>query len=113
MHELALSESITELVAEYARREGIGSVSRVLLALGAAAAVEPDALRFCFSITTAGTVAAGAELAIETIPLRARCHACGTEFEPGTLIAPCPACANHARTIIAGREMRVVSLEGT
>ena len=112
MHELSLSESITELVVEYARREGVGRVSRVVLALGAAATVEPELLKFCFPITTANTLAEGAELVIETIPLQARCDACGTEFAPETLISPCPGCGSHARSILAGREMRVVSFEG-
>ena len=77
MHELSLSESITELVVEYARREGVGRVSRVVLALGAAATVELEALKFCFPITTANTLAEGAELVIETIPLQARCRPAG------------------------------------
>jgi Zn finger protein HypA/HybF involved in hydrogenase expression len=35
-----------------------------------AACVEPDALRFCFDLVTADTLARGAELAIETIALQ-------------------------------------------
>jgi hydrogenase nickel incorporation protein HypA/HybF len=113
MHELSLCESITELVVEAAKREGVARISRVVLALGAAASVEVESLRFCFPVTCEGTPAEGAELAIEIIPLQARCQACGAEFAPETLISPCPQCGNHARTIIAGREMRVVSFEGT
>jgi hydrogenase nickel incorporation protein HypA/HybF len=113
VHELSLSESITELVVECARREGVGRVSRVTIAIGVAAAVEVEALRFCFPITSEDTIAEGAELVVERVPLRLRCEACGTEFAPARLIAPCPACGSHARSILAGREMRVVSFEGT
>jgi hydrogenase nickel incorporation protein HypA/HybF len=112
MHELSLSESIADLVVQAARREGIGRVSRVVIALGTAAAVEPEALRFCFPITTANTVAAGAELVIDWIALKASCEACQTEFAPETLISPCPVCGSYARKILAGREMRVVSFDG-
>ena len=69
MHELALCESITDLVVECARREGIARVSRVVIEIGVAAAVDPEALSFCFPITAADTVAAGAELVINMIAL--------------------------------------------
>ncbi len=111
MHDLALSESITVLVVECARQEGITRVSRVVIEIGVAAPVDPDALLFCFPITAADTVAAGAELVINRVALRARCDSCGTEYAPGTLISPCPACGSFGRTILAGREMRVVSFD--
>jgi hydrogenase nickel incorporation protein HypA/HybF len=111
MHELSLCESITELVAEYAQREGVAHVSRVVIALGVAAAVDAEALQFCFPITAADTVAAGAELVINSIALKARCEACRADYAPETLIAPCPACGSHAREILEGRDMRVVSFD--
>jgi len=112
MHELALSESIVAMVVECARRERIDRVSRVVVEIGAAAAVEPQALLFCFPITAAETVAADAELVIERVALQARCVACGAEYAPPTLAACCPACGGFARKILAGREMRVVSFTG-
>ena len=112
MHELSISESITELVAEYARREGVARVTRVVIDIGVAASVDPQALAFCFPITADGTVAAGAELVINRIALKVRCEACQTEYAPPTQIAACPACGSFARTILEGREMRVVTFEG-
>ncbi len=112
MHELALSESIVDLVVNCARQEHIARVSRVVVEIGAAASVEPQALLFCFSITAAETVAAGAELVIERIGLQASCDDCRNQYVPETLISPCPACGSFARRILAGREMRVVSFEG-
>ena len=112
MHELALAESITELVVDCARRERIARVSRVVVEVGVAAAVDPEALLFCFPITTAETVAAGAELVINRIALRVRCDSCRTEYAPEKLVATCPACGSFAREVLAGREMRVVSFDG-
>ena len=112
MHELALSESITDLVVNCARQERIARVSRVVVEIGVAASVEPQALLFCFSITAAETAAAGAELVINRIGLRASCDDCGNQYAPETLFSPCPACGGFARRILAGREMRVVSIAG-
>jgi len=111
MHELVLSESIVDLVAECARQEGVARVTRVTVEIGVAAAVDPTALQFCFSITAAETVAAEAELVIKPIPLIVRCEACGTEHAPATLVTSCPSCGGFARQILAGREMRVVSFD--
>jgi hydrogenase nickel incorporation protein HypA/HybF len=112
MHELALSESIVDLVVSCARQERIAHVSRVMVEIGVAASVEPQALEFCFSITAEDTVAAGAELVINRIGLQASCDDCGNQYAPATLISACPSCGSFARNILAGREMRVVSFEG-
>jgi len=111
MHELALSESIVDLVVECARRERIARVTRVVIEIGVAASVDPQALLFCFPITAAETVASEAELVINRIALRARCDACQTEYAPENLISSCPACGSFARTVLAGREMHVVSFD--
>jgi hydrogenase nickel incorporation protein HypA/HybF len=112
MHELALTESIIDLVVDCAGREHIARVSRVVVEIGVAASVEPQALLFCFPIAAAETVAAGADLVINRVALRARCEACQGEYAPDTLISPCPTCGSFARKVLAGREMRVVSFSG-
>lgn len=112
MHELSLCESIVSLVTDCAVREGLTRVTRVTVDIGAASAVDPDALLFCFPLVTEGTPAASAELSINRVALKARCTACGVDFAPETLISPCPICGGHDRSLLAGRDMRVVSFEG-
>ena len=112
MHELALVENIIELVADGARRERMARVTRVLVEIGAGAAVDPDALRFCFPIAAAETTLAGAELVIEQVALRARCDDCRIDYVPETLFAPCPVCDGCGGKVIAGRDMRIVSFQG-
>jgi hydrogenase nickel incorporation protein HypA/HybF len=111
MHELALSQNIVNMVVEAARLEGVRRVSGVMVEIGAAAGVEPEALRFCFDVTAEQTIAEGAALTIVPIALRARCRGCAREFVPSSLIAPCPHCASHDRELLAGRELRVKSFD--
>lgn len=113
MHELALSQNIVDLVVERAHREGVSAVSRVIVEVGTAAGVEPDALRFCFDIVTADTVMQGAELVIETIAAQARCRNCGCRFAPADLVSSCPRCGSYAPLLERGRELRVKSFDGT
>ena len=112
MHELALSRSIIDLVSECAAREGLRTVSRVVIEVGVAAGVEREALRFCFDALAEETLAQGAELAIVPIALRARCRSCKCDFAPLSLISACPECGGFDRDVFAGRELRVESIEG-
>jgi hydrogenase nickel incorporation protein HypA/HybF len=112
MHELALSESIIEMVVDRARHERMARVTRVVVEIGTAASVDPDALLFCFPIAAAETLAAGAELVIEPVALRARCDTCRADYAPEILHAPCPGCGGFGGRVIAGREMRVASFHG-
>jgi hydrogenase nickel incorporation protein HypA/HybF len=112
MHELAISESITELVVDCAQRGHIARVARVVVEIGAAAGVDPDALMFCFPVTTVETAAAGAELVINRVELQMRCEDCGEVYSPKTQVSSCPICGSFASQLLAGREMRVVSIEG-
>jgi hydrogenase nickel incorporation protein HypA/HybF len=59
MHELALSQSIVDLVLERAAAERLRTVTRVV-EVGAAAGVDPEALRFCFDAVAEATAARGA-----------------------------------------------------
>ena len=112
MHELALTQGIVDLVTQVGRREGFHRVTRVVVEVGAAAAVVPDALTFCFDIVAADTIACGAKLAIETVGLRAACRACGAEFQPAGLVSACPDCGEYGPRLLSGRELRVKSLDG-
>ncbi len=112
MHELALSQSIVNLACECGRREGLRSVTRVVVEVGVAAAVEPEALAFCFDVVAKDTMAHGAELVIERVALLAACRACGVEFAMPHLAAPCPQCGAYGAHLLRGRELRVKSFDG-
>ena len=56
MHELALTQSIIEMVAQHAQGQRI---RRVTVELGSLSCVMPDALRFCFDIAREGTTSRG------------------------------------------------------
>jgi hydrogenase nickel incorporation protein HypA/HybF len=112
MHELALTQGIVDFVTHAGRQEGLHKVSRVVVELGVAAAVVPDALTFCFDIVAADTIAHGAELVIETVGLRAVCRACETEYEAASLVSACPDCSAYGPRWVRGRELRVKSLDG-
>jgi hydrogenase nickel incorporation protein HypA/HybF len=111
MHELALSQSIVDLVLERAAAERLRTVTRVVVEVGAAAGVDPEALRFCFDAVAEATAVRGAELVIIGVSLRARCRTCRHEFEPAGRLAACPTCGGPGADLLQGRELRVTSFD--
>jgi hydrogenase nickel incorporation protein HypA/HybF len=65
MHELAIAQSIVEMVDETAARQ---RVRKVTIEIGALTCVSPDALRFSFGLVAEGSAADGAELEIRSVP---------------------------------------------
>ena len=112
MHELALTQSIVDLATGCARQQGLRKVTRVVVEVGAASGVEPDAVSFCFEIVTADTMARGAELHIDRIALRGACRRCGNEFPMAHLASACPECGSYGPRLLQGRELRVMSIDG-
>jgi len=111
VHEMALCESILELIVDQARAQSFSRVERVRLEIGSLAAVEIPALRFGFDVVTRDTLAEGAALEIQEIPGRAWCMPCG---ESCTLVArgdACPRCGSYQLQIVDGTQMRVKELE--
>ncbi len=111
MHELSLCRSIADLVVAAAEESGVRVVRRITLEIGAAAPVEVEAIRFCLPLCLDDTCAASAEIVVERPPMKMRCAACGDVFVASNRLTSCPACGGTGGDIVAGREMRVRSIE--
>jgi hydrogenase nickel incorporation protein HypA/HybF len=111
MHEMSLAEGVLGLIEDAALREGFTRVRGVWLELGCLAAVEPDALRFCFDAVTAHTLADGAKLEIISLPGQAWCWQCNESVLLEKDESICPRCGGYGLQVTGGDEMRVKELE--
>ena len=107
MHEMAITQSVVDAVCDHAAGRRVQSVK---VEVGALCAVVPDAMQFCFELATEGTVADGARLDLDVRPGAARCRSCGEHFELPDLILLCP-CGSADVEVLAGRELRIMSME--
>lgn len=112
MHELAIAQNVLDVVLEEGRRHGLVQVTVIRLQVGALAAVVPDALTFCFEMISQHTMATGARLDIETIPVVVRCPMCRETFTIEDHMFVCPQCREPAIDLVSGRELLVASIEG-
>jgi hydrogenase nickel incorporation protein HypA/HybF len=111
MHELSLAENVLQLIDDAARRQRFSKVTAVWLEIGQLAAVEPEAMSFCFDAVARGTVAEGARLEIITTPGSGWCAQCSATVPLSESYALCPQCGVHPVQVTGGTEMRVKELE--
>ena len=111
MHEMALMESVREIVDDTVRANGGSRVAVVRLRIGALASVEPRALRFAFDVVMKGGPAESAALEIETTPGTAWCWDCSQPVALASGEVGCAACGGHRLQITGGTEMRVHEID--
>ena len=111
MHEMSLAEGIRDIVAQAAAAQGVDRVRAVVLEIGRLAAVEPDALRFCFDVMMRGTPAEGATMVIETTPGQGHCLTCDKAVAIESFYDPCPVCGGYRVQATGGMDMRVKAID--
>lgn len=110
MHEMSLAESVLQIIEDSARAQNFQRVRHVTLEIGQLAAVEPEAMRFCFDAVTRGSLAEGARLEIVETPGAGRCFDCGKTAPMQEKYGLCPHCGSARLEVVAGKEMRVKDL---
>jgi hydrogenase nickel incorporation protein HypA/HybF len=126
MHDVTAAQRIAGTVLQTAQHQGAECVERVEIALGAMTMIDPEQLEFWLEQVLRGTVAEGAEVRIEQLPLRVRCKACDYEGEVEVpddpiyhlmpYVPECPECGSDELEVLGGdacvvRGMRVTDSE--
>lgn len=111
MHEMGIANSVLIAVcAEAARYPGCVPQT-VGLRVGELAAIDADALRFCFEALIKDTDLASLKLEIELCPRRHRCRSCGQEFIVRNYEWRCPCGSEMESECIAGDELDLAYIE--
>ena len=111
MHEIALCESVIEIIEEEAKRQAFSQVRTVWLELGSLSHAEPDAIRFGFAVVSRNTLAEGAQLEILAVPGAAWCMHCAKTVAISQRYDRCPDCGGYQLHITAGTDMRLKEME--
>jgi hydrogenase nickel incorporation protein HypA/HybF len=108
MHELSIADAIGTLALEHAAGR---RVRRVHLVVGHLRQVVPAALTFSWELLTQGTLAEGAVLELEVVPIDARCRTCAVESRQSGFPLQCPACRSLDLDVVRGEELLVEWVE--
>jgi hydrogenase nickel incorporation protein HypA/HybF len=113
MHELSVIQDVVKIVLSYAEKNGVHKVLNVSLKVGELRDVVDEWMQRFFDYTSKGTIAEGAQLKIERVPVVFQCN-CGETFSVNIKekreIA-CPQCKGGNVTLIAGREFEIIGIE--
>ncbi|MDY6794356.1 MAG: hydrogenase maturation nickel metallochaperone HypA [Actinomycetota bacterium] len=111
MHELSVTESIAAICLKHGQRNGAKRILKVNLKLGELTGIVDYYVAFYWDMVTKDTIAEGAELNFEKIPVRAYCPKCDREFEVEEYDLSCHECGDSETELISGREFSVESIE--
>ncbi|NLV73882.1 MAG: hydrogenase maturation nickel metallochaperone HypA [Chloroflexi bacterium] len=111
MHELAVTESIISVVERHAREAQAQRVLRIHLRIGELASIVDDSVQFYFDQLSPGTLAEGAQLVFERLPISLRCRACGHCWQPSAGDWTCPACGASKAALAGGNEFQIDHIE--
>lgn len=112
MHEFSIMQGVFELIKDAAAKNNLIKIDRVILKIGKLRQIFPDFLQFAFETVSQSTIAAGAELIIEEVPITMRCKSCQEEFKVEHNTYICLSCNATELELITGKEILIVSIEG-
>ena len=111
MHELALAESILDAVSRELEAYPGAVPLRVGVKVGALAAVDIDALRFCFEIAVRGSKWPQLKLDAELIPAQSQCLVCGHRARAESTVLDCERCGSTQTVMLGSDELDLTCLE--
>ncbi|PKU24932.1 hydrogenase maturation nickel metallochaperone HypA [Telmatospirillum siberiense] len=113
MHEASIVSGLMRILLDHAARHGVRRIASVTVKVGRLRSVEPRALIGCFEVFAEDTIAEGAELLVESVPIRGRCDDCGAEMEIAGFVFRCDRCQGGRITVTSGQELYIDSFEAT
>lgn len=110
MHERSLVQILLEQIEDELQSRGLHGLTEVRLEIGEFTGVEPSLLALAFAEMSASRWRRDLQLRLDVVPLTARCRQCATDFRVERFRFVCPNCDHAGVDVIAGEELRLVSL---
>jgi hydrogenase nickel incorporation protein HypA/HybF len=111
MHELAITQSMLDIVLDRAKASSARKVGAINLVIGELSGFVEGSVRFYFDFLAKNTIAEGAALNFKLVSPRARCRSCDKLFELRELDWSCPQCGGSDIEITAGKELSIESID--
>lgn len=111
MHEMGIAQNILDIAVTTAQNEGAAKITAINLVVGELRGIEPIQLTFCFDIVARDTMAGGACLNIEMVPVSGYCSDCKADFKIEDYAYVCPQCGSTKIDVRGGTELRLKDIE--
>lgn len=113
MHELAVCQSLLREVERAARAHGATEVCAITVAVGPLSGVDAPLLARAFTVARGGTLAAGAALEIQAVPIVVWCSSCAIETPVAANALLCARCGAWQVDLRSGDELLLMRMELT
>jgi hydrogenase nickel incorporation protein HypA/HybF len=115
VHELPVIESIMNISLKHAKTHKVSKIIAIHLEVGEMSDLEDQWMQSYFDHLSKDTIAQGAQLKIQRMPVVMKCDSCGESFtvdlKSGKTIA-CEKCQSEKNlTFVSGREYRITNME--
>ncbi|MDP4177043.1 MAG: hydrogenase maturation nickel metallochaperone HypA [Bacillota bacterium] len=112
MHELPITQSIVRIVCDEAERNNLKKITEVRLKVGELSGLVPDCIQYYFDIISENTIAKGAVVKVEKIPLKMKCKSCGFTAKLDMFKEnKCIKCGGNELTRVSGNELYIDSID--
>jgi hydrogenase nickel incorporation protein HypA/HybF len=111
MHEMGIAQNILEIALDAANKEGAQKITRINLIAGELRGIVPLQLTFCFGMVARDTIAVGAYLNVDTMPVTGHCDDCKAYFKVAEYQYVCPKCNSTKIQVTGGTELRIKDIE--
>lgn len=114
MHELQVTKSILDIVLRHAIRNNVTKIVSINLSVGELSDLENEWIQHYFDYLAKETLAEGAKLKIERIPVVLKCEECSHSFQVNIKEVKdiqCPECQSKSSTLISGRDYYIKDME--
>ena len=110
MHEMSIALGIVKIAEQEVIKREAKYVSEIVLEIGELSGIELDSLDFIWPAAVKETVLEQAKRVIDFKEGKAQCVDCDTKFDVHSLSDECPKCGSYFKSIVQGKEMRVLTL---
>ena len=111
MHELAITQSMFDIVLKQAEQVNAKKINKINLVIGEMTGVVSESVQFYLDFLTKDSMAEGAVVSVKMVPPKAQCRNCNRIFELKEFDWTCPNCKGNSVEVIAGKELFVESIE--
>ncbi len=112
MHEFSIMQNLLKIIEKEAKANSLSKVNGITVKIGKLRQVVPEFIEFAFATIAKDTIADGAKLNIESIPITIHCEKCNKDYPVIEDTYTCPDCDSLDIKVITGKEIILASIEG-
>lgn len=111
MHELSITEHLLEDCIRRAEENNVSRIRSIHLCIGRLRGIVPDCIQIYLDMLSEGTIAEGAQIKAEFLPVRVLCRDCEKEGVITPRRLQCPHCGSLRLELLSGKEFYIKSME--